>query len=49
MSDITSSDLDYIESVFEQIDINNDGTISLSELASSKKNKKKCHISIACF
>ena len=37
MSDISSADLDYIESVFEQIDINNDGTITLSELASSKK------------
>ena len=38
MSDISSADLDYIESVFEQIDINNDGTITLSELASSKIN-----------
>ena len=36
MSDISSADLDFIEGVFEQIDINNDGNISLSELAASK-------------
>ena len=34
--DISDEDLDYIESVFETIDIDQNGLISLSELASSK-------------
>ena len=37
--DISDEDLDYIESVFETIDIDQNGLISLSELASSKSCK----------
>ena len=32
-SDISQADLDYIEELFDKIDIDQDGTISIQELA----------------
>ena len=35
-SDISKPDLDFIENLFDKIDIDQDGTISLQELAKGK-------------